>query len=180
MSLSSKKRQHPETLPLDSEPKKTCPLGCDDNETPNTPWRLPASALGNKDNQFVLCTVDDMPQPSDGFVLLTWVQQCASSSYPESHDRYMIPWSKICASDWQKLVTVNNVIAGPLEPLEEYSSSSVKILQPLLSHSSGDSLEEGPFLPSFLSRMKEFRVPYCAIIDTLQVRQFILTGCINE
>lgn len=141
------------------------------------PWQLPAAASGDP-KKFVLCTVEDMPQPSDGYVLVTWVQQCASSSYPNSHTHYMIPSSEITASQWEKLVSVNNVIAGPLEPLDEYSSEDVHVLEPLLTHTFEGMRD--PFIPGFLTQMKKFRLPFSAIPDVKQIRQFIITGCIYE
>lgn len=186
MSTSLKKRQRIEAISSeeqDTEPttttKKTCPDGCDAKVGDEAkPWRLPAAALNDAGNKFVLCHAEDMPQPADGFILLNWIQQCATSSYPNSHRRFMIPSGVISKDDWQSLVKANNVISDPLEPLDEYSSSDRKILRPLISHSSSNG--DGPFVPSFMKKMKVYEIPYCAIVDATQVRQYILTGCIEE
>lgn len=157
----------------------------DEKKEEEQPWlKLSAASTtdnGDQDDEekcFKLCTVTDMPQPKDGFIFIVWVEQSSSMGRPDSHQRYMIPTEEVNEIEWEKLVTANNVIAAPLEPLEEYSKKDRDVLCPLLTHAFEDTKD--PFISAFLKRMKMYKLPMESIPNMKLVREIVITGALYE
>ena len=82
----------------------------------------------------------------------------------------MIPTADIDATQWQNLVSCNNVISEPEDRFEYFTEEEGNLLCELIDEQ----------IPKFLQDMKQHCLPDGAIPDISLVRAFIITGIINE